>query len=104
FQLRPSLKALSEKLFDQLIAIMAGAVIIAYAIYTQWPDTVAKFQTTHLSYTIPFVIFGVFRYLDLVYRQAEGDQPEYILLTDLPLILDILLFGACVWWIIIGNG
>ncbi|MBI2441131.1 MAG: UbiA prenyltransferase family protein [Lentisphaerae bacterium] len=98
-ELRPSLLASSERLFDQLIAVMAGAVIIAYAIYTQWPDTVAKFQTTRLSWTIPFVIFGVFRYLDLVYRRAEGDQPEYTLLTDLPLILDILLFGACVWLI-----
>jgi len=102
FNLRPSLNASDERLFDQLIAIMAGAVIIAYAIYTQWPDTVAKFQTTHLSFTIPFVIFGMFRYLDLVYRQAKGDQPEYILLTDIPLILDILFFGICVWWIIIA--
>ncbi len=102
--LRPSLRATNERLFDQLIAIMAGAVIIAYAIYTQSPDTVAKFQTTHLSFTIPFVIFGLFRYLDLVYRQSKGDQPEYILLTDIPLILDILLFGACVWWIIIMHG
>ena len=104
FDLRPSLNDSDQRLFDQLIAIMAGAVIIAYAIYTQWPDTVAKFQTTHLSFTIPFVIFGMFRYLDLVYRQAKGDQPEYILLSDIPLILDILLFGICVWWIIIGNG
>ena len=104
FNLRPSLNDSDQRLFDQLIAIMAGAVIIAYAIYTQWPDTVAKFQTTHLSFTIPFVIFGMFRYLDLVYRQAKGDQPESILLTDIPLILDILFFGICVWWIIIGNG
>ncbi|MFA5043973.1 MAG: decaprenyl-phosphate phosphoribosyltransferase [Kiritimatiellia bacterium] len=102
FNLRPSLTDSDQRLFDQLIAIMAGAVIIAYAIYTQWPDTVAKFQTPHLSFTIPFVVFGIFRYLDLVYRQAKGDQPEYILLTDIPLIVDILLFGACVWWIIIA--
>ncbi len=100
--LRPSLNDTDQRLFDQLIAIMAGAVIIAYAIYTQWPDTLAKFQTTRLSFTIPFVIFGIFRYLDLVYRQAKGDQPEYILLTDIPLILDIILFGTCVWWIIIA--
>ncbi len=99
---RPSLAAGDERLFDQLIAIMAAAVILAYAVYTQWPDTVAKFQTTHLSFTIPFVIFGVFRYLDLVYRQARGDQPEYILLTDVPLILDILFFALVVWWVLIA--
>jgi len=102
FNIRPSLNDSDQRLFDQLIAIMAGAVIIAYAIYTQWPETVAKFQTTHLSFTIPFVIFGIFRYLDLVYRQAKGDQPEYILLSDIPLILDILFFGVCVWWIIVA--
>lgn len=103
FNVRPSLNDSDIRLFDQLIAIMAGAVIIAYAVYTQWPDTVAKFQTTHLSFTIPFVIFGIFRYLDLVYRQAKGDQPEYILLTDIPLVLDIVFFGVCVWWIIIAG-
>lgn len=102
FNVRPSLNDSDIRLLDQLIAITAGAVIIAYAIYTQWPDTVAKFQTTHLSFTIPFVIFGMFRYLHLVYRQAKGDQPEYILLTDIPLIFDMLFFGICVWWIIIA--
>ncbi|MDO9541230.1 MAG: decaprenyl-phosphate phosphoribosyltransferase [Kiritimatiellia bacterium] len=93
---RPSLSASNERLLDQLIAITAGAVIIAYAVYTQWPETVAKFKTTHLSLTIPFVIFGIFRYLYLVYSRDKGDQPESILLTDLPLLADILLFGLSV--------
>jgi len=93
---RPSLGAGDERLFDQLIAITAGAVIIAYAVYTQWPETIAKFKTTHLSLTIPFVIFGIFRYLYLVYNQEKGDQPESILLTDLPLLADIVLFGLSV--------
>lgn len=98
---RPSIKSSDVRLFDQLIAVVAGAVIIAYAVYTQWPDTVEKFGTNRLSFTIPFVVFGLFRYLDLVYRQAKGDQPEYILLTDIPLILDIALFGLCMLWITI---
>lgn len=98
---RPSLMATDTRLLDQLIAIIAGAVIVAYAIYTQWPETVAKFDTAYLSLTIPFVIFGLFRYLDLVYRQAKGDQPEYILLTDIPLIVDIILFGLSVLLIIL---
>lgn len=93
---RPSLKATEERLFDQLIAITAGAVIIAYAVYTQWPETVAKFQTTRLSLTIPFVVFGIFRYLHLVYSHEKGDQPESILLTDLPLIASVILFGFAV--------
>lgn len=99
---RPSIRASDVRLFDQLIAVVAGAVIIAYAVYTQWPDTVQKFGTTRLSFTIPFVIFGLFRYLDLVYRGAKGGQPECILLTDVPLIVDIVLFGLCMLWITIA--
>jgi len=100
-QSRPSLAASDERLLDQLIAIVAGAVIVTYAVYTQWPETVLKFQTTRLSLTIPFVIFGLFRYLDLVYRQAKGDQPEYILLTDIPLMITIALFGLAVLGVIL---
>lgn len=94
--IRPSLVASDVRLLDQLIAIIAGAVIVAYAVYTQWPDTIEKFQTSYLSLTIPFVIFGLFRYLHLVYQQSKGDQPEYILLTDIPLIVNVLLFGFSV--------
>lgn len=93
---RPSLQATNERLLDQLIAVTAGAVIVAYAVYTQWPETVAKFQTTRLSLTIPFVVFGIFRYLHLVYNREKGDQPESILLTDLPLIASVIIFGFAV--------
>ena len=93
---RPSLSSSDERLLDQLIAITAGAVIIAYAVYTQWPDTVLKFKTSNLSLTVPFVVFGIFRYLFLVYHEQKGDQPESILLTDLPLLADIMLFGLSV--------
>jgi len=99
--LRPSLKSVNERLFDQLIAITAGAVIVAYAVYTQWPETVAKFKTSHLSLTIPFVIFGIFRYLYLVYHHEKGEQPESVLLTDVPLLADIVLFGLSVAAIIV---
>lgn len=92
---RPSLRHSDERLLDQLIAITAGAVIVTYAVYTLWPETVEKFRTPHLCLTLPFVIFGLFRYLDLVYRQSLGDRPEYILLTDIPLMIDIALFGLC---------
>jgi hypothetical protein len=79
-----------------LIAIVSAATIVCYSIYTLWPDTVAKFGTHSLALTIPFVIFGIFRYLDLVYRRDEGGRPEKILLTDVPLLLDLALYGVCV--------
>ncbi len=90
---RPALRGYDERLLDQLIAIAGGATLVSYGIYTLSPDTVQKFGTTRLGLTIPFVAFGLFRYLDLVYRHEKGGRPEQILLTDLPLLADILLFG-----------
>ena len=91
---RPSLEKYDRHLLDQLIAITSAASIVSYSIYTLWPGTVEKFGTHSLGFTIPFVIFGIFRYLDLVYRHEKGDRPEKILLTDLPLIANLALYGV----------
>ncbi|MFC1498200.1 decaprenyl-phosphate phosphoribosyltransferase [Verrucomicrobiota bacterium] len=90
---RPSLQKYDERLLDQMIAIISSATIVSYAIYTLSPDTIEKFDTSKLGFTIPFVVFGIFRYLDLVYRHEKGDRPEKILLTDLPLLVNIMLYG-----------
>lgn len=94
--IRESLAKYDQQLLDQLIAIVSAATIVCYSLYTLWPDTVAKFGTTKLAFTIPYVIFGIFRYLDLVYRHEKGGQPELILLTDIPLLADLALYGATV--------
>ncbi len=93
---RASLGDYDERLLDLLIAIASSATIISYAIYTLWPETVQKFGTNKLGFTIPFVVFGVFRYLDLVYRHEKGGQPEKILLTDIPLLADLALYGLSI--------
>lgn len=93
---RASLEYYDPKLLDQLIAIVSAATIVSYSIYTLSPDTVHKFGTSLLSATIPFVIFGIFRYLDLVYRKEGGGRPEKTLLTDRVLIADLALYGLCV--------
>jgi 4-hydroxybenzoate polyprenyltransferase len=93
---RESLAGYDRQLLDQLVAIVSSATIVCYAIYTLWPTTVDKFGTPMLALTIPFVIFGMFRYLDLVYRHEKGDRPEKILLSDAPLLIDIVLYGAAV--------
>ena len=93
---RPSLDQYDAKLLDQLIAIVSAATIVSYSIYTLWPDTVHKFGTVLISLTIPFVIFGIFRYLDLVYRKEGGGRPEKILLTDGPTLINLVLYGATV--------
>ena len=93
---RPSLAKYDERLLDQAIGIVASATIVSYALYTLSPETVRKFGSAALGFTIPFVVFGIFRYLDLVYRHDKGHQPERILLSDVPLLVDILLYGLTV--------
>lgn len=98
---RPALEHYDERLLDQLIAIVSAATVVSYALYTLWPDTVQKFGTARLGLTIPFVLFGIFRYLDLVYRHEKGGQPELILLTDIPLLADLALYGLSVLLILL---
>jgi len=93
---RPTLEKYDKRLLDLLIAITASSTLVSYSIYTLWPRTVEKFGTSTLGFTIPFVVFGIFRYLDLAYRHERGDRPERILLTDLPLLLDLALYGCAV--------
>lgn len=93
---RPSLENYHRQLLDQLIAIVSAATIVSYSVYTLSHDTVEKFGTTMLAATVPFVIFGIFRYLDLVYRGNQGGRPEKTLLTDTVLIIDLMLYGLCV--------
>lgn len=95
-QHRAVLEQYNPLLLDQLIAIVSACTILAYSIYTLWPETVEKFGSHGLGVTIPFVVFGIFRYLDLVYRHGKGGQPEKILLSDAPLLTAIALFGASV--------
>ncbi len=100
---RESLKQYDERLLDQLIAVVSSATLVSYALYTLWPETVQKFGTANLGFTIPFVIFGLFRYLDLVYRHEKGGQPELILLTDVPLLVNIALYGLTVLLILLSS-
>jgi hypothetical protein len=104
FEQRPSLQKYDERLLDLLIAIASSATVTSYALYTLWPDTVRKFGTTKLGFTIPFVIFGIFRYLDLVYRHQKGDRPEKILLTDIPILIDVILYAITVVAICVLHG
>ena len=93
---RPSLAKYDEKLLDQMIAIVSGATVVSYALYTLSPDTVVKFGSARLGFTIPIVMYGLFRYLDLVYRREKGNKPERILLTDTPLLVAMVLYGLVV--------
>jgi len=92
---RKSLEDYSKEFLDAMIAVVTAATVITYAIYTIWPGTVEKFNTGNLIYTIPFVVFGLFRYMYLVIMKNEGGSPSEILVSDAPLVLDIVLW-VCV--------
>jgi 4-hydroxybenzoate polyprenyltransferase len=94
---RKILKEYNLLLLDQMIVVVTAASIVSYALYTLDNDTVEKFQTEYLVYTIPFVILGIFRYLFLIYKKNLGDRPEQILLNDKGIIITILL-----WIITVG--
>jgi 4-hydroxybenzoate polyprenyltransferase len=88
----------TTEFLEELISIVSSAILITYALYTFFAEPVGVLQgNSHQRWmmgTIPFAIYGVFRYLYLVHLKSEGGAPEEILLKDLPLILDILLWAA----------
>lgn len=90
---RAALSGYNLQLLDSQIGITATATLVCYSIYTLSPETVARFGTSGLGLTIPFVIFGIFRYLDLVYNSQDGGRPERVLLSDRVMIITILCYG-----------
>lgn len=93
---RPILAEYSPYLLDQMIAVATASCLMAYAFYTLAPDTIEKYRTDHLSLTIPFVIYGIFRYLYLVHRKEQGGNPSDVLLTDRPLLAAVALWALAV--------
>jgi 4-hydroxybenzoate polyprenyltransferase len=93
---RVTLAEYNPLFLDQLVAIVTGCLILSYCLYTISSQTITKLKTPHLKYTIPFVLFGIFRYLYLIYQKEKGGRPEKILLTDLPLLINVGLWGISV--------
>lgn len=81
---------------DQMATIAASAVIICYALYTMAPRTLSTFGTDNLIYTTPFVVFGIFRYMYLVYKNEQGENSTEIMLSDIPMILTVFLYFSAI--------
>lgn len=92
----------SPYLLDQMISVVTASTLVAYALYTMSDETIARFGTRDLIFTLPFVLYGIFRYLYLVHQQRLGSNPEDILLTDRPLMISIFLWAISVGIIIYG--
>ncbi len=85
---------------DQMVTVVAASAVLSYVLYAFSAETVSKFHARHLEYTIPFVVYGIFRYLYLVYHKKEGASPEKLLFSDKPLFADLVLYVAAVLAII----
>jgi 4-hydroxybenzoate polyprenyltransferase len=91
-------------LLDQMIGVVTASTLLAYIFYTISPETVQNFNTEYLALTIPFPLYGIFRYLYLVHKKEGGGSPAEMLLTDRPLMLCVALWAAAVVLIVYGPG
>ena len=91
---RAILEEYTPYLVDQMIAVVTASTLMGYAFYTVSADTVERFGTPWLGLTLPFPLYGIFRYLYLVHRRSQGGSPTELLLADKPLLLCVALWGA----------
>jgi 4-hydroxybenzoate polyprenyltransferase len=97
---RPILGDYTPYLLDQMISVVTASTLIAYVFYTISPETTAKFGTDLLSLTIPFPLYGIFRYLYLVHLRDKGGSPAELVVNDRPLLLCVGLWALSVIFII----
>jgi 4-hydroxybenzoate polyprenyltransferase len=78
---------------DQVATVAAAGVIICYALYTVAERTITVFGTENLIYTTPFVVFGIFRYMFLVYMNKQGENTTQLLISDIQMIVTVVLYA-----------
>ena len=99
---RRILQEYSPYLLDQMISVVTASTLVAYAFYTVSPETIEKFGTDKLGLTLPFPLYGIFRYLYLVHQKEGGGSPSEMLLTDRPLLVCVALWAVSVAVVIYG--
>jgi 4-hydroxybenzoate polyprenyltransferase len=90
---RANLANYTPYFLDQLISIVTASTVVSYALYTLSPDVQSKFPGKRLEITIPFVLYGIFRYLHLVHHHEDGGNPSRVLFTD-PVLLTVVVLWA----------
>jgi 4-hydroxybenzoate polyprenyltransferase len=83
----------SPRFLDMMIGIVTASTVMSYALYTVSEETVSKFHTRGLLLTLPFVLYGIFRYLYLVYHKDQGGDPTQNLVTDRPTVINLCLWA-----------
>jgi len=97
---RGVLKDYNVPLLDQMVGVATAGTVISYALYTLSHETIQKFHTQNLWLTIPIVLYGIFRYLYLVYQKEKGGNPENVFFEDRPALLSMVLYAIVVGIII----
>ncbi|WP_346301502.1 decaprenyl-phosphate phosphoribosyltransferase [Halomonas sp. BM-2019] len=90
----------SPEMLEQFIAVTAACTILAYGLYTMSPQTVAIHGSDHLIYTLPFVAYGIFRYLFLLHRRAKGNDTAKDLIQDRHLLITVVAWVATTVWVL----
>jgi len=93
---RPILQEYSPYLLDQMIAVVTASTLMGYALYTVSPETIDKFGSDQLIFTLPFPLYGIFRYLYLVHQKEGGGSPTAMLLADRPLLVCVACWAVAV--------
>ena len=93
---RKILEEYSPYLLDQMIAVMTASTLMSYTLYTTSIETVQKFGSRNLVMTVPFVIYGIFRYLYLVHQKGMGGSPETAFFKDRSMIVNAALYVSTV--------
>jgi len=88
---------------DRMITIISSALVISYSFYVLDPVTIERFHTTNLIYSVPFVYYGIFRYIYLIDTQWFGGNPARILIGDYKIQLAMVLWILCCGSIIYFN-
>jgi 4-hydroxybenzoate polyprenyltransferase len=95
---RSNLADYTVPLLDQMMSISAACTVLAYGLYSVSPETMAHVGSDRLKFTVPCVLYGVFRYLFLVHKRGEGGAPEKVLLSDRPIQLTLLAAVVIAAW------
>lgn len=93
---RPILAEYTVGFLDQMIGVVTASTVLSYAFYVFSPEVAEKLGTPYMGWTLPFVLYGLFRYLYLVHRRGQGESPTELVLRDGPLGVAVLLWGVLV--------
>jgi 4-hydroxybenzoate polyprenyltransferase len=97
---RRALADYSLEFLDQAISLVTASTLIAYSLYTLSPGVQEKLHSSQLHWTIPIVLYGMFRYLYLVYHRHGGGDPSRLMVADPPLLSSIALWGMAVLYLL----